>query len=429
MLKHQMKWVMALVVCVLCLGAGAQNVQAEELSVTQNNEYSHLTETPPMLNSIIPSMDKNGKVNIKWYSNAYSSEDGMFVTSYEIEMATNTQFTNVQKFTSDTNVLNLDKSNFGENGGKFYIRVRSCVKFNTGVINYSNWSEMGEYIFVAINKNNFPGLYKLLKNGGGYYSSTGVKEIIYDKNKDGWLDPEEINDLTMLGTVDITTKKNGKYHTTKAIQISSLQGIEHLKNVSVVSLARFSGKKIDLSKNKVMSVNIRVFTSKQLEVIAPDAKMVSVQADYSKKVTKIDLSQCDNAVDVLAYGSKGTKILKLPNNKTKMKILSLSDFGTRIIDVNAYKNLQQLYLYKCDIKKLKINKCKNLRYLYFYYCEKIKSLNIVSNKKLVGADFYETKGLTKKTIKKSGKCRITWNKGKWWYYTKKYKNDVKNLYK
>ena len=96
--------------------------------------------------------------------------------------------------------------------------------------------------------------------------------------------------------------------------------------------------------------------------------------------------------------------------------------------MNSYKNLQQLYLYRCDAKSVKVNKCKDLRYIYICQCEKIKSLNLKSNKKLRGADFYQSPGLTKKTVKKSKSGKYTWNKGRWWEETAAYKKDMEQFH-
>ena len=397
--------------------------------VVNATDYSDLTKNAPLIYGE-SSLDANGDTTISWISVSENAVDESAQIAYEVQVAKNSAFTNAKQYSTKTDTLKLNKSEFGTNGGKFYVRVRLVIDYvdATQTDLTSAWSEVEEMIFVKINKTNFPGMYKVLKNGGQYNSEDGVKKIKYDKNKDSWLDPVEIDDITILGTVDTYKKKNGKNKLIKATNISSFKGIEYLPRVSSVSIDRYSGKKADLSKCKAYHVSIEGVSAKQLTVNAPNAELISIQPDIDTKITKIDVSKCKNVVDLLVYGNEGTKTLKLPKNKDKLKVLSLSEYGFRSINLNGYTNLQQVYFYECDVKSVKVNKCKDLRYVYFYYCDKIKSLNLTSNKKLRGADFYQSPGLTKTTVKRPKNGKYTWNKGKWWYGTKKYQKDMKKLY-
>lgn len=170
-------------------------------------------------------------------------------------------------------------------------------------------------------------------------------------------------------------------------------------------------------------------TSKQLTLIAPNATQISI-LEPLKDNTQIDLSKCSNVVElgVVADNTKGTKVLKLPKEKSNLRILKLAKIQLKTIDMNAYTNLQQLFMYRCEAKNVKVNKCKNLRYIYLCQCDKIKSLNLKSNNKLRGADFYKSPGLTKKTVKKSKSGKYTWNKGRWWEETAAYKKDMEEIY-
>lgn len=237
-----------------------------------------------------------------------------------------------------------------------------------------------------------------------------------------------MDNVYSIDTANTSKKVNGVNKIIKATNISSFQGVEYFYNIHSIHVARFSGKKADLSKSSVSSVWMTGVSSKQITVITPTAKTVHVEADLNNKMTKMDLSKCSNAVDIDAYGNEGTKTLKLPKNKKKLKILSISEIGVNSLNVNAYTKLQQLYVYDSDVKSVKVNKCKNLRYIYFWHCNKIKSLNLKSNKKLRGADFYKTPGLTKSTVKRPKNGKYTWDQGKWWYSTSAYKKDMKKLY-
>lgn len=418
-MKSRMKkvlWMMMFALGVCCM---SQNVKADD--------YSSLVSTPPSIYDV--SGLKDGKGKITW--SAVSMEDDSVIISYDIQVSKNKKFKNAEQYTTNGNFLTLKQSIFGKNGGRFYARVRMVVRVledNTTLT--SDWSDKKEMVFVKINKTNFPGMYRVLKNGGKRYSMEGnkVETIVYDKNKDGWLDPVEINDIWMIGTVNTSKKVNGVYKITKATNISSFQGVEYFDNLYSVHVARYSGKKADFSKTSVDTVWMTGVTAKQIKVIAPSATSIHVEADISCKMTKMDLTKCSKAVEINAYGNAGTKTLKLPKNKKNLKILSISEMGTKSLNMNAYTKLQQLYVYDSNVKSVKVNKCKNLRYIYFWYCDKIKSLDLKSNKKLRGADFYKTPGLTSATVKKAKNGKYTWNQGKWWYSTSAYKKDMKKIY-
>lgn len=399
--------------------------------VAYAEDYSYLTETPPMIYGE-QDLDKNGNTTIEWSSVADESMDESATIVYEVQMAKNDAFTDAKQYSAKEAALTLNKSEFGKNGGKFYARVRLVVDYAdvTQTDLYSDWSEEVEMTFVKINKTNFPGMYNVLKNGGKRYDMTKSKVVTihYDQNGDGWLDHVEVNDIWLIGTMNTYKKVNGVNKMYKATNISSFQGVEYFYNLHSIDIARYSGKKADLSKSSVSSVWMTGVSSKQITVITPTAKTVHVEADLNNKMTKMDLSKCSNAVDIDAYGNEGTKTLNLPKNKKKLKILSISEIGVNNLNMNAYTKLQQLYVYDSDVKSVKVNKCKNLRYIYFWHCNKIKSLNLKSNAKLRGADFYKTPGLTKSTVKRPKNGKYTWDQGKWWYSTSAYKKDMKKLY-
>lgn len=416
-----MKRILLMFLCLVGICGGSQKVCA--------TDYSWLTEIAPEICNI-PSLDEEGNAYITWgFVKDESMEEEASIV-YEVQVARDTAFTNAKKYSTKEATLILNKTEFGKNGGTFYARVRLLVDYVDATQSdlVGDWSEPEKMVFVKINKTNFPGMYEVLKNGGKHSTVDGVKKLIYDKNKDGWLDPVEINDIWMIGTLDESKKVNGVYKITKAPTISGFKGIEYFDHLHSVYVARFSGKKADFSKSSATMIDIRGISAKQITVNAPNAKNVFVEADYDNKMTKIDLSKCGKAVEVYAYGNEGTKTLKLPKNKKNLKILSVSEIGVKSLNMNAYTKLQQLYVYDSDMKSVKVNKCKNLRYIYFWYCEDINNLDLKSNNKLRGADFYKTPGLTGNTVKKSKSGKYTWNKGKWWYSTSAYKKDMKKIY-
>ncbi len=417
MMKKRLKYASALLLFTLAFATNAKTICAQE-------DYSYLVSNVPYVREMV----KLGEEGLTWEPGIYVEDGVVDKVTYEIEIADNADFANPQKFDATEPELTLSKKIFGQQGGRYYARVRNCVTTVDGQQLYSDWSEAMEFVCVAITKRNFPGLYKILKNGSRKSTLTGTEKVVYDKNGDAWLDPEEIQGIYSLDTADVYKKKNGKYTVTKAPTISNLKGIEYLSQVCSISFARYGGKKFDVSKNKVDFINIRAVTAKKITVIAPQAENVSIQSDEGVKVSSMDVSQCGNAVNLLVYGNEGTKKLKLPQNKTKLKILSLSEFGFRNLNMNAYKNLRQLYVYDSKIRTVQVNKCKKLNYIYFYFGWKINRLNLASNRNLVGADFVKTPGLTRNTVKRPKGAKVTWGKGKWWYSTKRYKKFMAKLY-
>ena len=422
MMKSKYIWGFMVVIGFALISSNGITVQAED--------YSYLVDQPPQFYEL-PGLNKKGNALIEWTSMTDPSLDGVGTIYYEVQVAKNTSFTDAKQYITQESALTLSTSDFGKNGGRFHVRVRRIVDFvdETMPDLMSPWAESEEMIFVKINKTNFPGLYNVLKKGGQYSSPNGVAKIDFDQNDDGWLDPLEIRDIWILGTITETKKVNGKYKTTKATNISSFKGIEYFTRLSSVSIARYSGKTADLSESPAKSVWIRGITAKQFTINAPNAINVLVEADYGTKMTQLDVSRCKNAVDLTVYGNDGTKKLKLPKSKKNLRVLSLSEIGTKSLNMNEYTNLQQVYFYECEATSIKVNKCKNLRYIYFYYCDNIKSLNLKSNKKLRGADFYKTPGLTKSTVKRPKNGKYTWNTGKWWYKTAAYKKDMEKISK
>ncbi len=406
----------ALLICAMALTANVKMIQAQE-------DDSYLVSNVPYIAEDVTF----GAEGLSWKVHLQEAPACGVSYTYDVEIADNPEFSDAKKYTATKQGLELTDKELGKQAGRYYARVRTCAALGDGQQFQSDWSQVREFSFVAITKKNFPGLYKLLKNGGKRSTLTGAEPVTYDKNGDGWLDSAEIRDLNSIDSCDEYIKKKGKTVVKKAVDVSSLEGLEYLPNVRSISLARYSGSVLDASKAELFFLNVRKTTAKKLTVIAPTAKHVSVQASIDVKVTSMDVSRCDNAVDLLVYGNKGTKKLKLPKNKTNLKVLSLSDFKLNHLNLNSYTKLQQFYLYHSRVKSIKVQKCKDLRYIYFYFCTKISKLDLKANHKLIGADVYQTPGLTRSSVKRPKGAKVTWKKGKWWYSTKKYKALMKEL--
>lgn len=422
-MRKKIKWVAAILFAAgsICFGRsgseGVKKAYAEELAST-------------LVYGGVDTDEKTKETIVNFSKEQYHHYAEDTTESYEVELASDAQFTNPKRYETTENPVKIAKEEFGKDGGKLYFRVRHCVKPASAAAVTGEWMTARELAYIKISKKNFPGLYQLLKKGGEAMNFEGdYRKEIYDKNADGWLDPEEIQSLTSLSTENHLKKKKGKYTRIPTAKVSSLQGVEYLTNLHDISLVHYSGKKMDLRKNTIIWIDLRGITSKQFTLLAPDAKTVHVEPAIENKMKKMDLSSCVSAVDLSAYGNFATKNVKLPKANKKLKILSVSDIGLKKLNLNKYKNLQQIYVYNCPVKKVKVNKCKKLRYVYFFYCNKIKSLNLSASKKMVGIDLYRSTSLSKRKIKVKKGTKITLNQGKWWYETTSYKNDMNKIYK
>ena len=361
---------------------------------------------------------KTKKVTFTWEKPFDADEN----YGYELQLSKKSNFSNVMKFKSNTESVSVKRSKFGSNGGSYYCRVRMWALMSNGEMIYGKWSDTAKYTFVKINKTNFPGMYKMLKNGVKYQAiehKTGKKVTIrikYDANKDGWIDPVEVNNIGQIRTNLKKKKKNGKYYYEPDYKISSLKGIHYFTELEALDLDHYSGKEIDLSKNKKVNfVSVRGITSSQLTVNTPTATFIDLEADLKKSLKKYDLSKCKKATEIVAYGNKATKALKLPADKGKLKILSVKEMNFSTLSLNAYKKLTEVYVYESKLKTLKVNKCSKLKYVYFYCCDRIKGIDLRANKNLRGVDFFACNSVNPKKVKVRSKAKVTYNQGKWWY--------------
>ena len=69
-----------------------------------------------------------------------------------------------------------------------------CWARSQSITNCKRNMERNYFEFIKIDKQNFPGLYKLIKDGDQNCNEDGKKEY-YDKNRDGWLDPSEVYEI------------------------------------------------------------------------------------------------------------------------------------------------------------------------------------------------------------------------------------------
>ncbi len=376
----------------------------------------------PVLNKNYVDTD-NQNTNVSW---AFGSSDGYAydIKYTELQYSASAKFKNAKttKITNESSSYNVSHKKVKTYNGKLYARVRMLYVTNSGEKVYGPWSNSVCVKLVKISKKNFPGLYKTLKSGtyqtyvGKNGSDFKLKTFYYDKNQDGWLDEEEIRYIYSLDLED---------------PVSSLKGVGYLTSLASITLKEYTGTKADFSNNPgLYYITIERQKSSEITIVSPTAKHIGIyQYTQWDKLSKIDLSGCSNAVEITAYGNSQHKVtsLVLPKKKSSLRVLSISDLKCSTLNLNSYKNLEQLYLYSSDVSNVKLTKCKNLKYLYLYYCSSIKSLDVTANTKLKGVDLYKNTSLTKDHLKAPKKAKVTTNTGKWWYETDSYQNDMTRI--
>lgn len=361
--------------------------------------------------------------NIGW---AFGASDGYAydIKYTELQYSASAKFKNAKttKITNAYSSYNVSHKKVKTYNGRLYARVRTLYVTSSGEKVYGPWSNSVYVELVKISKKNFPGLYKTLKSGtyqtyvGKNGSDFKLKTFYYDKNQDGWLDEDEIRYIYALDLED---------------PVSSLKGVGYLTSLASITLKEYTGTKADFSNNPGLCyITIERQKSSEITIVSPTAKRISIyQYTQWDKLSKIDLSGCSNAVEITAYGNSQRKVtsLVLPKKKSRLRVLSISDLKCSTLNLNSYKNLEQLYLYSSDVSNVKLTKCKNLKYLYLYYCSSIKSLDVTANTKLKGVDLYKNTSLTKDHLKAPKKTKVTTNTGKWWYETDSYQNDMTRI--
>lgn len=292
--------------------------------------------------------------------------------------------------------------------------------------------ERAGYTFVKINKTNFPGMYTLLKNGYSYCDKNGTKTY-YDINRDGWLDPSEISQIS-----SITNYKYKKYNNeywmcyelnTYQTKISTLKGLHYLPWVRSILIRDYTASKIDLTDYPhIYSLDVRKVLNKKLTVIAPKVRELSIQSELGGSwkdvaLKTVDVSKCTGVYRLDIGGSYYQKVTcKLPSKAKNLRMFAYSSFTGSTLNLNAYTNLQDMELYNNDVSNLKLTSCKKLRYAYFYYMSKLKKVDLSKAANLTGVDAYGCKNLSTANIKTPNSTKVTREKGKWWYSTKKYKD-------
>ena len=424
------------------------------------------TELPKAVKkiNIEDTLDK-GKVTVSWN---YSEDN---IEGFEVEVSTSNKFKEkdtlvlkVEACESDKYSVKFPVKDLTSDGGRLYARVRAvalqAVEEDSGtrettettestetsettestesteettVPVYSEYTTVKEpSTFVKINDTNFKGMTRLLKSG---YDDKKKK---YDKNKDGWLCPKEIKEITCLNNYVIKKVKNKyKVQSNKGkpqIAVTGFKGIEYLDSLEKIDINGYVNSKADLSKTKAKKVYFKWVDVKSFELNAPNARKIIVAGNENKRKCKlktVDISKCKNACVVNLSGTYNSYIApKLPKSGKKLQILELRNVSGSTLDINKYTKLLELGIYFCQTRTVKASKCKELRYAHFYISTGLKSVDLSKCKKLKGISVYICGSLTASKVKAPKGCVKKSKHNPWWRGTKTYKKEVTNkLYK
>ena len=312
---------------------------------------------------------------VKWvYSNNYATDwdNGDYtnpfidIEGFEIQICTDKNYPADKVITYKTTdyVENVQSANYtyqipvsvlGKNGGKLYARIRAYGKIKTtegfssqneptslqvGDIVYSDYQNLtcwsGHYFtednismerdyfeYVKITKDNWGGMYSLMKNGYSYCDSKGVKSY-YDQNRDGWLDPAEIKNISTIcnykyGKSPTTNEYEFLFKTnTYQCKLSDLDGLKFLPWVTYIQIRDYTSKKLDLSEYPyIKSVLISELWQSKIQLIAPYAKDIKIESETGGSWNKAQLT----SIDV----SQNAKLKRLQVDNNKLTELNISN--------------------------------------------------------------------------------------------------------
>lgn len=428
---------------------------------------------------------------VKWhYTNNYitDSERGDYsnpfidIQGFELQVCTDKNYPADQVETYQINQYidqaeggdysyRIPVSVLGQNGGKLYARIRAFGTIKTiesvfdhgepatvqvGDVVYSSYQDLNCWYgyticsnyeedmsrdhceYVKINKTNFGGMYALIKDGF-YYCDPKGKKSFYDKNRDGWLDPSEIKEISTLSNYSYKKYASG-YEVlwgTEMYQckISDLKGLKYLPWVSYIDIRDYTGTKLDLTDYPhIRTVSMCEFWKSKFQLIAPDVREIKIESETGgswkkAKLSSVDVSKCNAVVKLTLGGSYFRYITTtLPASADALRWIALSYNKTKTINLNKYKNLNMAYFYADKCTKCAMDQCTKLNYVYFYCMDNIRSVDLKKAKSLKAVDIYNCKNLKNSAVKTVKGTKKTVNKGRWWESTDTWRKLAESVY-
>ncbi len=227
------------------------------------------------------------------------------------------------------------------------------------------------------------------------FSDAEFKQYIadagFDKDGDGYLSQDEINDVK-----GVNFGEYGSYALGKDYIVNDVKGLEYFTALEYLNCYGLSGiSKIDVSNNVALKELVCSKTGITEIDVSKNANLERLYCDYTgitkidvsknanlknlefsfTDITKIDVSKNTNLESLSCSGSGITK-LDIKNN-TALKTLICDDTGITKLDVSKNTNLSTIDISSTKISNIDFSNNKNLAYIYCNYT-KISNIDISS---------------------------------------------------
>ena len=239
---------------------------------------------------------------------------------------------------------------------------------------------VGQTGYIKIKKANFP----------DRYFRKYIKEN-FDKDRDGILSSDEINNITNIGVV-------------RNQNITSLQGIEHFPNLMSLTCVQTGITELDVSKNTALT-SLDCYDNKELtRLILDGANALTTLNCYSTGITELDVSN-NTALTNLDCSNTGITELDVSKN-TALRGLTCWNTGITELDVSKNTALTWLGCSNTRITSLDVSKNTELTALY---CDSIgiTELDVSKNTALTDLWCYNT-GITELDVSKNTALTELW---------------------
>lgn len=220
---------------------------------------------------------------------------------------------------------------------------------------------------IEINKENFPDpLFRNFILNGSHMiwdENNNPVEVVYDANKDGWLSPDEAENIKQLLVMET--------------YIRDLKGMENLTELIEVDCQRSSVEKLYLSNcPDLVILNCYRTQLKGVLDLSSNKKLEGASCHNNRELTGIDVSGCENLYS-LTCGATGVTSLDFSNNP---EFRSLSCEDTPITELNFSNNpeLVMVSAYNSELSDINVSKNQKLEILDVSNC-KLTSLDLRNN--------------------------------------------------
>lgn len=169
----------------------------------------------------------------------------------------------------------------------------------------------------------------------------------FDKDINGYLDEDELKEITSLSTYSVGT-------------VNSFKGIEHLKWLELISFSGLTVKNIDVSHNKQLKYLCLYNSDFESIDISENNNLIKAYIS-GPNLKEFIVGKNDGVQEIII---KGSHIGSLDVTKaTNLRLLSINDTGISNIDLSNNRWLHYLDISDNDIESINLRNNTNLRTL------------------------------------------------------------------